>query len=110
MLVSYPLTWHPHGSAEESSFRATFDAYLLATKALASPAPDRVTLTREQAEIGAAGRVLDWIGVAGGLALSERVMWLAIELACKQGLSLDDAESLGRFALLGKADSGEEKA
>lgn len=46
-------------------------------------------------EIARAGRVLDWIGVAGGMEHSERVKWLAIELACKQGLTLDQAE---RFA------------
>lgn len=50
-----------------------------------------------------AGRILDWIGVAGAQAgrpmdHSERVLWLAVELACKQGYSLDEAERLARQA------------
>ena len=45
-------------------------------------------------DIQRAGRILDWIGVAGGMSHSERVKWLAIELACKQGYTLDQGEAL----------------
>lgn len=49
-------------------------------------------------EITRAGRVLDWIGVAGGMPVSERVKWLAVELACKQGYARDEAEALANRA------------
>ncbi len=40
-------------------------------------------------------RILDWIGVAAdNLALPERVRILVLELAAKQGYTLDDAERL----------------
>lgn len=41
-----------------------------------------------------AHRILDWIGVAGDLALVERVRILALELATKQGYTLDEADQL----------------
>jgi hypothetical protein len=42
------------------------------------------------------GAILDWIGVTGGddLSLAERVRILALELATKQGYSLEEAERL----------------
>ncbi len=40
-------------------------------------------------------RILDWIGVASeNLALSERVRILALEMATRQGYTLDEAERL----------------
>ena len=40
-------------------------------------------------------RILDWIGVAADdLALAERVRILALELATRQGYTLDEAERL----------------
>jgi hypothetical protein len=39
-------------------------------------------------------RILDWIGVAGGLALPERVRILALDLATRQGHTLEEAERL----------------
>jgi hypothetical protein len=56
----------------------------------------------------AASRVLDWIGVAANLSLAERVKWLAVEVATKQGYSLDEAERLADAALSGVADSQKE--
>jgi len=41
-----------------------------------------------------AHRILDWIGVAGDLALVERVRILAIQTATHQGYTLDQAERL----------------
>jgi len=43
-----------------------------------------------------ADRILDWIGVSRPMPHSERVLWLAVELACKQGYSVDEAERLAR--------------
>jgi hypothetical protein len=46
-------------------------------------------------DVEQAGAILDWIGVAHhGLSLAERVRILALELATKQGYSLDEAERL----------------
>jgi hypothetical protein len=59
--------------------------------------------TIREAEIHRAGRILDWIGVAGGMDHSERVLYLAIEMACKQGYSFEEAERLARA----RADSEE---
>lgn len=44
----------------------------------------------------AIGRILDWIGVAGDgdLSLAERVRILALELATRQGYTLEEAERL----------------
>jgi hypothetical protein len=52
----------------------------------------------ETHEIERATRILDWIGVAIGMVVSERVKWLAIRLAVEQGGSLDEAEALASAA------------
>ena len=45
-------------------------------------------------EIRRAGRILDWIGVAGGMPHFERVKLLAVELATRQGYTFDQAVAL----------------
>lgn len=69
----------------------------LAAREAADTLTERVAALGEAVrdeEITRATRILDWIGVAGGMPVSERVKWLAIELACKQGFSLDEAERI----------------
>lgn len=58
-----------------------------------------------EADVAAAGRILDWIGVAGGLPFSERVKIVAVMLATKQGLSLDEAERIAGAAQNAPANS-----
>lgn len=85
-------------AAEVAALRAD-----LASRAFESPAViariAETVATDVVSEGERAGRVLDWIGVAADLPLSERVKWLAVELACKQGYTLDEATRLADAVL-----------
>lgn len=61
---------------------------------------ESLSRVEQPSDYEAAGRVLDWIGVAGGLPLSERVRLLAVEYSTRTGqLSHDEAEELSRAVL-----------
>jgi hypothetical protein len=67
-----------------------------------SDIPERLAALVDQ-EALAANRVLDWIGVAAGMPLSQRVKWLAVEVGTRQGYSLEEAERLADAAIGGES-------
>jgi hypothetical protein len=83
----------------------------LDTAIAVTDAPEKIESLRSLIlnEAQAASRILDWIGVASGLSLSQRVRILALQLATTQGYTLEGADRLAPSAF-DAFSAGAEKA